>query len=526
MDSAKIVKNSLPPLSQASDFSDLGGILLDEFPLGVFLFQGRRFPYVNRRAADILGRSVEELRMLESLESLVFSADYPLLADWFERVIGGEAESETQLFRVIARDGGLRRVLASARRMVYRGIPSILGTLIDVSEWLDAQVRLERERRLEVVGHMADSLGNDLNNLLSSVLGNASLLRESHLFQGPTEEQLVEIETGALQSADLVSRLMNVSTRRSLLQRPMNLNESVSRALQVLRSTMGRHITIRPRLTPDPKPIVGDPVSIDHVVLQLGLNACEAMPLGGDLKIETAEITLDAAFARTHPEVEPGSHMRLRVEDTGRGIAPELLDHIFDPFFTTKQDARGAGVGLTLAHNIVTTHGGCIDVRSWLGQGTTVDVYFPVHVPVTAGEPTPGTERLSGEGTVLIIDDEELARSTAARILQRHGYQVVEASGGQEGVRILSESGEEIKAVLLDLIMPGLSGRQTLERLRDVRPDVPVVLISGHSAELIDTELQRLRVSDSVQKPYRPVELIRKISGAVGSKSPSSEAEP
>lgn len=518
-----------PPYSPSEhqiELTDLVPWLLDQFPLGVFLFQGGRFPYFNARAAEILGRSVEELRSLESPEPLVFSPDYANLSDWFGRLLGGKGDNELHLFRVVRPDTTLRRVLGSARRIFYKGIPAILGAIYDASEWMEAQYRIERSRRLDLVGHMADAIGNDLNNLLSSVLGNASLLRETSLAGGGAAEPLLEIETGALQSADLVARLLNTSTRRPLLQRTMNLNETVSKAAAVLRSTTARHIDIRVRLSPAPKPILGDPGLLEHVVLQLGLNACEAMPHGGILKIETGEVTLDPAFCRSHPEIEPGDHMRVRVEDEGRGIAPEILDQVFDPFFSTKTDVRGAGVGLTLAYNLVAVHGGCIDLRSWLGQGTCVDVYFPVMAHA------PGKDRLAtappatAQGTILVVDDDELARSTASRILQRHGYTVIEASRGEEGLEILRKGERPVDLVLLDLIMPGLTGRQTLEQLRSFDLSLPVVLISGHSVEVIDSEFERLNVQNLVKKPYRPVDLVQAIGAALESRPTDSDSDP
>lgn len=499
------------------DSSDLAGWVLDQFSLGILLYQGQRFVYVNSRAAAILSRSVEELRTLESLESIVFSPDYASLSDWIARLFAGEADSEVRLFRVARPDTTLCRILGSGRRIFYKGIPSILWAILDVSNWVETLNRVERSRRLDTVSHVADTLGNDLNNLLSSILGNASLLRDSPLAEGQNAEPLLEIETGALQSADLVARLLNTSSRRPLLQRTMNLNETVSRAATTLRTTTARHIDIRVRLAPDPKPVMGDPSLLEQVFLQIGVNACEAMPQGGVLKIDTSDVALDVDFCRTHPEIEPGPHMRVRIEDSGRGVPPEFLDQIFDPFFSTKTDVRGAGVGLTLAHNIVAVHGGCIDMRSWLGQGTCVDLYFPVAVHPSGKDPSLASAPIpAGQGVILVVDDEELVRSTAARILQRHGYTVLEADRGDEGLRILRSADPPVDLVLLDLIMPGLSGRQTLEQIRLLAPTLPVVLISGHTVEVIDSEFERLNVHHLVKKPYRPVDLVQAIVAALG----------
>jgi len=285
----------------------------------------------------------------------------------------------------------------------------------------------------------------------------------------------------------------------------------------VLERTQDPRIRIVTSLRPEEGCVPGDPSQLNQVVMNLAINACDAMPEGGQLKITMEPVTLDEAFCREREWMSPGKYLLLSVADTGVGISPENLERIFDPFFTTKAPGKGTGLGLSMVFGIVKNHGGCVDVRSEAGAGTVFRVYLPESpdgAPKEKAEMDPAFPR--GRGRILLVDDQEPVREVAKDMLEALGYDVITAADGLEGVSRYRDLWREIDLVVLDMIMPNMSGGDCFRRMKEINPKARVVLSSGYSMDGAIQDVMNEGILAFIQKPYRMEELSRVVGTAVG----------
>ncbi|MFO0712095.1 MAG: PAS domain-containing protein [Sandaracinus sp.] len=347
--------------------------------------------------------------------------------------------------------------------------------------------RLRQVQKMEAVGQLAGGVAHDFNNLLTVILGNVEELEETLRPSDPAREPIGEIESAGKRAADLTRQLLAFSRRQVLEPRTVALNDLVRGAERMLRRLIGEDVELTLALSPPLDPCLLDPNQLEQVLMNLVVNARDAMPRGGQILIETANVTLDATYAAEHPEVTPGAYVRLTVSDTGIGMTPAVRAHIFEPFFTTKQDGQGTGLGLSTVYGIVRQSGGSIWVYSEPGQGTVFKVYFPS----TAGRPVQlaeasaamGTNR--GTETILLVEDDDRVRSIVASMLRRGGYHVLQASNGGEALLLCEEHPLSIHLMLTDVVMPKLNGRKLAERLCRIRPELRVIFMSGYTENAI-----------------------------------------
>ena len=401
----------------------------------------------------------------------------------------------------------------------------LIGISRDITERRRLEDQLRQSQKMEAIGQLAGGVAHDLNNLLTAILGNISLLLANVAPLDPNRELLRDTETATLRAADLTKQLLGFSRRTMLRLEPTNLTNSAQEAVRILRRT------IDPRIAMDVTAQTGlwtawaDPGQINQVLINLCLNARDAMPEGGRLLVEAQNITVTPEYAQLHLEARPGEFVLLRVSDTGQGIPAEIRQRIFEPFFTTKRPGQGTGLGLAMVFGIIKQHQGWIDCSSEVGKGTRFDIYLPRFqeggglVP----EPAPAPTVNGGGERVLLVDDESMIRNLGRTILQRHGYQVLLAEDGQQAVEIYQRELGTIQLVILDLTMPRLSGRETLRELRLLDPDVAVLFASGYSAEHI-SDNEREGVLGFINKPYRPQEFASTVR-AVLSKRRGQPAE-
>jgi len=285
----------------------------------------------------------------------------------------------------------------------------------------------------------------------------------------------------------------------------------------VLERTQDSRIRIVTSLRPEGGCVLGDPSQLDQVVMNLAINACDAMPGGGKLTITTEPVTLDEAFCRERDGMSPGKYLLLSVADTGVGISPENLERIFDPFFTTKTQGKGTGLGLSMVFGIVKNHGGCVDVRSEAGAGSVFRVFLPESSGGAIEEKATMDEALPrGRGKILLVDDQETVREVAKDMLEALGYDVITAADGLEGVSRYRDLWREIDLVILDMIMPNLSGGDCFRRMKEINPKTRVVLSSGYSIDGAIQDVMNEGILAFIQKPYRLEELSRVVGTAVG----------
>jgi PAS domain S-box-containing protein len=406
---------------------------------------------------------------------------------------------------------------------------SALGRLVlvhDVTAERQQEALLLQAQRMEAVGQLTGGVAHDFNNLLTVILGNIELL-EPKLDDSLSQSLASEAREAAEMGARLTDRLLTFARRQRLETRSLNLNEFVVGLTELLRRTIGAPIDLSAALAPDLWPTMADPAQVENAVLNLVLNARDAMPEGGRLVIETFNATLDAPDVATIPGMSPGDYVVLSVADTGHGMAPEVRAHAFEPFFTTKPTGKGSGLGLATIYGFARQSGGNVTIYSEVGKGTTVNIYLPRAGQRTETEtaPLPAVDGGRGETVLVVEDDDRLRRLTVLR-LKELGYSVLEASHGAAALTILTET-PNIDIVFSDLVMPGgISGFDLARQVRDRHPGTPIILTSGYSAELLhQAEVAELDLK-VLRKPYRQVELARTFRAALAERARRPDVEP
>ena len=386
----------------------------------------------------------------------------------------------------------------------------------DVTEHLELSRQLQQAQKMEAVGTMAGGVAHDFNNILQVALGYTELMLNDTKLSQNHRIDLQRIRESALRGADLVQRLMTFSRKTDSKPRPLDLNKSVIELRKMLERTIPKMINIELNLATELRTVYADPTQIDQILMNLSVNARDAMPEGGTLKFETANLRADDGLLVEKSGLTSGWQVMLSVSDTGFGIDADHIEHIFEPFFTTKDVNKGTGLGLAIVHNVVQNNGAHITCESQPGIGTTFRIFFPsVENDEVGGNQTEQSVQLGGSETILLVDDEPMVRDLSSRILSRVGYRVVEASNGEEAVGIYNERMNSIDLVILDLIMPQMGGLQCLEKLLEINRDVKVVIATGHSSRGEASTILPGLVKGFIEKPFEMDELLRIVREAL-----------
>lgn len=394
---------------------------------------------------------------------------------------------------------------ASGKTVAYRGI------LRDVTTQRKLEDEIRQAQKMESIGFLAGGIAHDFNNLLGGVLGYASYLKTKMTEDHPFYRHLDTIERSALRAADLTAKLLAFARGGSYDVKPVSLNSIVKETIGILERSIDKTVVIQTVLDEHLPTVEGDPGQLQQVLMNLCVNARDAIPTTGTIVIETSQAVLDEEFARTHLEAKVGRYVVVAVTDTGIGMDKSTLQRIFDPFFTTKEKGKGTGLGLSMVYGIVKAHGGFIRVYSEPGHGSTFRVYLPASAKAVTHQEREEQELKGGTETILIVDDEEHVRTLVSDILRGAGYNVITASDGLEAVETFTKQKNRIDAVILDMIMPRLGGKETYEKLRKIRPDVRVLLSSGYSENGTAREILERGALGFLQKPYRSQELLKKL---------------
>ncbi len=462
---------------------------------------GHEIEYINRSMEEdfgpVSGRKCYEyfrdsLKPCENCGNHVVFIERPTHCEWLSK----KTNKTYEIFDTPIRnaDGSISR-LAIFHDITHRKV------IEEEKEKLQAQ--LLQSQKMEAVGTLAGGIAHDFNNLLQVILGYSELMMGLKQADEPEYGDLERIHQSAKSGADLVRRLMVFSRKIEPQLVPLDLNNIVKQTQEILNHTIPKMIDIRLELCDDIDQINADPTQVEQILMNLAVNARDAMPDRGNLTIATKTTILDDEFCRSHAEIRPGKYVSMSVADTGQGMDRETVKRIFEPFFTTKDLGRGTGLGLAVVYGIVQQHGGYIWCYSEPGKGTVFKIYFPVleagqkQVEEVAELTPPG-----GKETVLLVDDEESVRTLAHRTLSVAGYTVMVASDGAEALDVYNKSGKDIDLVILDLMMPKMGGAQCLNELLKVDPAAKVIIASGHSGEGGRDEYIRFGAKDFVEKPY------------------------
>ncbi len=464
--------------------------------------------YCGRREDELVGRSDYDVLPRE-LADFYRAKDRQVLADgqsrrdeeWLNYPDGSQVLVETVQTPFQTPDGDLT---------------GLIGMCRDITERKRLEEQLRQSQKMEAIGQLAGGVAHDFNNLLTAILGNVSLLLSNRSPDDPDHELLAATEQAAQRATDLTRQLLGFSRQTLLRLEAVNLNASIQEVVTILRRTIDPRIVLEPRPAEGLWLVQADASQISQVLMNLCINARDAMPDGGRLTLETANVRLDEPLVRTKLEARAGEFVRLRVRDSGHGIPEAVRARIFEPFFTTKEPGKGTGLGLAMVYGIVQQHQGWIDCISAVGQGTHFDIYIPrIHGEnARPNTPTTAPPARRGSETVLLVDDEAVIRNVGRAILQRQGYQVILAEDGLEAVEIYRRERGRIDLVILDLTMPRLSGLDTLRQLVQLDPGAAVLLSSGYSAEQLP-EVGKEGVLGFVNKPYRPQDLTEAVRSAL-----------
>jgi PAS domain S-box-containing protein len=394
------------------------------------------------------------------------------------------------------------------------GAPQVLGVATEITHRKELESQLRQAQKMEAVGQLAGGIAHDFNNVLTAILGYALLMLKDPGLPVPQRQDVQEIQKAAQRAASLTQQLLAFSRKQVLQPTVLDLNEVVTEMQALLRRLIGEHIALETRLEPDGQFVRADRGQLQQVIINLCVNARDAMPEGGTLTIATNAKNLDAGFVASHPGSQVGPHAALKVSDTGVGMDADIRARVFEPFFTTKPVGKGSGLGLATVYGIVKQSGGYIAVTSVPTRGSTFTVYLPRVAapgaeisapPVVAAQPSGGSE------TVLLVEDEPAVRNLARRALQRYGYKVLEAPDGETAMALAREARDPIALLLTDVVMPGMSGRDLAQRLTEERRAMRVLYTSGYPDTVgLTEEVEEASVA-YLSKPYTPEDLARKV---------------
>ncbi|MCS7311771.1 MAG: ATP-binding protein, partial [Acidobacteria bacterium] len=408
--------------------------------------------------------------------------------------------------------GPPRRIFEVDARPIRRLQSGWIVVLRDVTERREIQERVQTQERLAALGQLAAGIAHDFNNLLTGMMGFAELLRDRPDLPAQAREWAGTILEQGRSATQLIRQILDFSRKTLMEKRPIELVAFLSEMVKLFQRTLTVGIEVGLEYEPGEYWIQGDPVQLQQVLMNLVLNARDAMPKGGRLMIRLGRLHLADGASVPYPGMGPGEWVRLEVADTGTGIPPEILSRIFEPFFTTKERGRGTGLGLAQVYGLVRQHDGFIDVRSQIGVGTTFIIYLPVlQRAAVASTAVAATETLpigSGE-LILLVEDEDTVREVLQAMLERLGYRVVAAASGPEAIRLYQDYRGQVALVLSDMVMPGMNGLALLQALQALDPQVRMVLATGHPlGEEVREFLQRGLVG-WIQKPVQLADLAR-----------------
>ncbi len=500
--------------------------ILDTTREGVWMTDvSGRTTFVNRQMAAMVGHPEAELLGRSLFDFLHPESRVRVMADFERRRQGVPGQSDARLRR---RDGSdLWVLLDSVPLLDSTGKPEgELAMMMDLTIPRRLEDQLRQAQKMEAVGSLAGGVAHDFNNILSVILSYTHLMLDGLKEGDPLRDDVKEVRRAGERAVELTRQLLAFSRQQMLQPRVVDLNQIVLGLQKMLRRMLSEDVQLSLLTAASVGPVFADPGQVEQILMNLVVNARDAMPDGGSITIETANVNLDVGYASTHHDVVPGPYVMFAVTDTGTGMDAAVQARIFEPFFTTKEQGKGTGLGLSTVFGIVKQSGGHIWLYSEPGKGTTFKVYLPrtdkqPEAPVAAVE---APDTLRGSETVLVVEDEEQVRTIIRSVLRGHGYNVLEAQNGGEAFLIAEQYGAKIHLLLTDVVMPRMSGRQLAERLAPARPEMKVMYLSGYT----ENAIVHHGVLDAgvffLQKPFTPDTLGRKVREVLDAKQGKASA--
>jgi two-component system cell cycle sensor histidine kinase/response regulator CckA len=494
-------------------------------PMWVYDLETLAFLAVNKSAVNHYGYSREDFLAM-TIKDIRPTEDIPALDDFlassFERVSAGS------IWRHRKKDGNIIEVEITAHSLVFDDRRAELVLAHDITErhrletaLLASEEQLRQSQKLEAIGQLAGGVAHDFNNLLTAINGYSALALRRVGDNHPISSYLEEIKKAGDRAANLTRQLLAFGRKQLLQPLAINLNDIVGDMIKLLKRLIGEDVQLVTRPGTGLKQIKADPGQLEQVLVNLVVNARDAMPRGGTVTIETANMTLDGAYASAHVGVTPGEYVMLAISDTGTGMDQDTRLRVFEPFFTTKEKGKGTGLGLSTVYGIIKQSGGNVWVYSELGKGTTFKVYLPqAEDDVNARQESKADVAMRrGSETVLLVEDEDMVRNLTSELLEESGYVVLSASGGQEALNFGKKHNDRIDLLITDVVMPKISGKEVAEQLKKIHPETKVLFMSGYTDEAIVHH----GIVDShiafIQKPFSENALTRKVREVLDSEN-------
>ena len=474
----------------------------------IFVTQDGVIKFPNRRMLETSGYDEQFLKEVRFID--LIHPDYrPLIAENHAKRLQGKPVDAAITFQGYNRQGDLLWLELNAITVEWEGRPAVLNFMRDITEKKRLEAEIQQAHRLESLGTLAGGIAHDFNNLLMGILGNTALLLAEIEPAHPHHQRLKDIDQLVRSGAELTGQLLGFARGGKYEVRPTDLNQVVGKNVELFGRTH-KEVTIQNRFQPDLWPVEIDRGQIGQVLINLLVNAWQAMPGGGELTVATANVELNRGDVAPY-DIAAGRFVRVTVADTGIGMDDATRQRIFEPFFTTRQMRRGTGLGLASAYGIIRNHGGIITVTSQKGVGSTFEIYLPASDKPALPDVRKKIDQLKGNETILLVDDEDMILVVAQQLLARLGYKVITAAGGQAAVEIFQRDPARIDLVILDMIMPGLSGEEVFEQMRAIAPKVRILLSSGYSEDGEAKAIMARGCDGFIQKPFDLILLSQRI---------------
>ncbi len=482
------------------------------FPITINRLSDGRYLKVNAAYRQFSGYSEEELLKItiHDVSGEAMNGFNQQMTEKLQSVGRLEQEHVT----IHNRTGEEKEIIFSSTIMDYNQERCIMSIIVDVTEFKRLESQLRQSQKMDMIGQLAGGIAHDFNNMLAGILGFAEILEISLEENSKPIEYTRAIIEGCKKAADLTQKLLVFSRKATVLNIRSDVHDSIRSTIALLKRTIDPRITIQARLTAVKSHFIGDSSMIENALLNLAINARDAMPEGGLLTFTTTTIQLDEYFCHIHANgIDPGEYIEIDVSDTGVGISKQDLNRIFEPFFTTKPVGKGTGLGLSAVFGTITQHHGLITVYSELGMGSVFKIYLPVADPKPEKpEEVETMEVVPGHGTIMVVDDEVIIQNMTRQFLTKLGYKVILARDGEEAVKLFSLQGHLIDLILLDMVMPKMSGQEVFQQIRSLNPKMKIIFSSGYNPEQNHHRDLENRADGFIRKPYRIAELSRIIA--------------